>query len=163
MFTEVGGQGPAIGAVKVGRLAGRTHLVPLADATFSSGQVRVSLIKDQVAGAPEADDTGQLSRAEEVAYAEHYGLSAAAVTTSDDALRDESSTARRARREAMDADLRRAQEMESEAVRLEHEADDLEARASEAAQHARDGRERQQQLLHDAADLRRAVDSAPDA
>ncbi len=161
VYTEIGGSTPVIGSVKVGRIAGKTHLVPLTEAVFSRGQVRVPFPKDLVAAAPEADDSGQLSGAEEIAFAQHYGLTLADGSAGPEALRYESSTARAARAEAMGADLRRAEEMEAEADRLGAEADELDARAAEATQHARANRERQQQLATEAGAIRRSLDGAP--
>lgn len=163
VYTEVGGTDPAIGAVKVGRLAGRLHLVPLTDAVFSRGHVRVPLSKDQVSSAPEIDASGQLSRAEEVAYAQHYGLDEPDVSGDPNALRYESATARSARRDAMDADRRRAEEMEAEAARLGESAEEADARATEAAHQARADRDRQQHLVTEAASIRHALDAAPPA
>lgn len=161
VYTEIGRDDPAIGAVKVGRIAGRLHLVPLGDAVFSRGQIRVPLAKDHVAGAPEVGDTGRLSRAEEIAFAQHYGLDDPGSSDRDDALRYESTAARRARGEAMGRDLARAEEMEAEAETLGGRAVERDAQAAELAQHAAADRGRQQQLLDEAAAIRRGLDAAP--
>lgn len=161
VYAEVGSTQPTIAAVKVGRLGGHHHLIPLADAVFSRGQVRVPYTRDQVASSPEVDGSGHLTRAEEVAFAEHHGLTLVPSEAPPEATRYESASARQARAEATAADLRRADELDAEAARLGDEADDLEARATELASTANADRERQRQLTAEASEIRRAVDAVP--
>ncbi len=61
-------------AVKTGLFGSKVSFVPIAEASESSGDVRLPYDKEQVKEAPTAEADGELSQKEEAALYRHYGL-----------------------------------------------------------------------------------------
>lgn len=159
VYSEVGRNEPAIGAVKTGVIGRGRHLVPLTGASLGRGYIRVTVTKDEVKAAPTVDSSGQMTREEEIAYAGHYGLPEPA-RGDPDSPRYESSSVTQSRHEAMAADMRRAEEMEAEAARLGTAADEAQQQATTAAEQAEHSRQEQQRLLGEAGEIRAAIAAA---
>ena len=116
--------------VRTGLFGTRETFVPLAAARVQADVLVVDATKDQVAGAPQVDDEGHLSPAEEAEIYRYYGLSAPS-TASDDAMtRSEEHLVAGTREVASRARLRKYVVTETvtvqvpvrrEEVRLEHE------------------------------------------
>jgi uncharacterized protein (TIGR02271 family) len=65
---------PEWGLVTTGLFGGRHSFVPLTNAELGGGEVRLGVSKQQVEGAPQLDDDGELSQDEELELARHYGM-----------------------------------------------------------------------------------------
>lgn len=65
---------PEWATVSGGLFGMKSHFVPLAEATPTGGDVRVSVTKDQVENAPGVESDGELSESEEQLLFEHYGV-----------------------------------------------------------------------------------------
>lgn len=149
----------AYGAVATGLLGRKHHLVSLVGATFGRDHVRVGFGKDLVDAAPEVGDEGLTAR--EVGVLDlHYGLDADGPPADPDALRYESASVLRERRDRADADLRHAEELEAEAARRSDRADaELHDARSRQDAAAADQAERDR-LLAEAEDARRSAEGA---
>ena len=66
---------PEWALVTTGLFGSKHSFVPITNATTSGGEVRIPFTKDQVKGAPNLDDDGELSQDEEAMLAQHYGMS----------------------------------------------------------------------------------------
>ena len=73
VYLDRGSQEPEWVTVSTGLFGTRTSFVPIGDAAFSDGEVRLGYTKDQIKDAPNVDADGALSREEEQALYEHYG------------------------------------------------------------------------------------------
>ncbi len=163
-YSELGRSEPKIGAVKTGRLSRGLHLVPLTDATVGRGYIRLPFSGDEVGSAPTVKSGGQMTAEEETAFLEHYGLPGPEDSGQPGMPRYESETVARERREALDADLDRAAELEAEAEEVGVRADDAEKDAAEAKERATEARREQDSLNEEAQRLRdRVADSRPPA
>jgi PRC-barrel domain protein len=60
--------------VSSGLLGGKSHFVPLADASPDGDRIRARVTIDQVKDAPSVDPDGHLSEREEARLYEHYGI-----------------------------------------------------------------------------------------
>jgi hypothetical protein len=135
VFMEVGSGDPGVAAINTGFLGRKTLLAPLQGATLSRESLRLAIGKDQLDGAPEASDDGQLDRNGEVALFGHYDLDPPSDRDGDpDGSRYESKAAREDKSE-------RAAELRAEAAELKGEAKDRDAEASEAASEADEARD----------------------
>jgi uncharacterized protein (TIGR02271 family) len=65
---------PEWGLVTTGRFGGRHSFVPLTNAELGGEEVRLGVSKQQVEGAPNLDDDGELDQDEELQLAQHYGM-----------------------------------------------------------------------------------------
>lgn len=160
VYAEVGGTQPVMGAVKVGLIGAHHHLVPLTEVSLSRGYLRVPFTKEQVTSAPEASEARHVSRADEIAFARHYGFTVAEGDDDLGSVRYESSEIIHSRLESMAADRQRADAIEAEARQLEEEADAAETRATESATEAREKRARRGELLDEVARLRGGTSAA---
>jgi hypothetical protein len=143
--------------VKSGRINVRKLVVPIFGAVFGRDRVRLGYPAGQIAAAPPLDDDMAIRRRDEVAIADHYGLSAPESSVSDDALRYESTAPIEQRRAAHEEALRRAAELESPAQSKAQESQ-LEAdRAGSAQQNAASADAQRQELLKEASRLRASV------
>src|SRR4028119_2169061 len=66
---------PEWALVTTGLFGSKHSFVPLTNATATGDEVRIPFTKDQVKGAPNLDDDGELSQDEEAMLAQHYGMS----------------------------------------------------------------------------------------
>ncbi len=66
---------PEWALVKTGMFGSKTTFVPITNATVEGDELRVPFSKDQVKGAPNLEDDGELSQDEEAMLAQHYGMS----------------------------------------------------------------------------------------
>jgi uncharacterized protein (TIGR02271 family) len=60
--------------VKTGWLFGKTHVVPMADATMGDGSITIPYSKDQIENAPTFDSDAEISPTEEQQIYSYYGL-----------------------------------------------------------------------------------------
>jgi uncharacterized protein (TIGR02271 family) len=65
---------PEWALVKTGLFGSKSTFVPITNATVESDELRVPFSKEQVKGAPNLDDDGELSQDEEAMLAQHYGM-----------------------------------------------------------------------------------------
>ena len=65
---------PEWALVKTGMFGTKTTFVPITNATATGDELQVPFTKDQVKGAPNLDDDGELSQDEEAMLAQHYGM-----------------------------------------------------------------------------------------
>jgi uncharacterized protein (TIGR02271 family) len=70
-------------SVNTGLFGTKESFVPLADGTFSDGEVRVPYSKDQIKDAPKVDADGHLDASEEDALYSHYGVSSSIAAERD--------------------------------------------------------------------------------
>src|SRR5687768_9965186 len=61
-------------AVNTGLFGTKESFVPLADATFSDGELRAPYTKSQIKDAPQIDAGGHLDESDEDTLYRHYGL-----------------------------------------------------------------------------------------
>ena len=66
---------PEWALVKTGMFGSKSTFVPITNATVQGDELQVPFSKDQVKGAPNLDDDGELSQDEEAMLAQHYGMS----------------------------------------------------------------------------------------
>ena len=66
---------PEWALVKTGMFGTKSTFVPITNASSTGDELRVPFTKDQVKGAPNLDDDGELSQDEEAMLAQHYGMS----------------------------------------------------------------------------------------
>ena len=119
-----------IGEVRSGRIAKKTHLVPLTEASAGRDYLRIPFGKDVVDKAPAAGSDGAVSAEEVDAVSQAFGRDLG------DGQGLESASARGERLAAAAEKLRRADELEAEAERLAREAEDAVARARDADREA---------------------------
>jgi uncharacterized protein (TIGR02271 family) len=74
VYTDYETGKPEWATVSSGLFGMKSHFVPLASATPSAEDVRVSVSKDQVQSAPAVDPDGELSEIEEQRLFEHYNV-----------------------------------------------------------------------------------------
>ena len=65
---------PEWALVKTGMFGTKSTFVPITNASVSGDELQVPFSKDQVKGAPNLDDDGELSQEEEAMLAQHYGM-----------------------------------------------------------------------------------------
>jgi uncharacterized protein (TIGR02271 family) len=73
VYLDRGSERPEWVTVTTGLFGTRTTFVPIGDAQFTDGEVRLAYTKDQIKDAPNVDADGALSRDEEQHLYEHYG------------------------------------------------------------------------------------------
>ena len=66
---------PEWALVKTGLFGSKSTFVPITNASVEGDQLQVPFSKDQVKGAPNLDDDGELSQDEEAMLADYYGMS----------------------------------------------------------------------------------------
>ena len=66
---------PEWALVRTGMFGTKSTFVPITNATATGDGLQVPFSKDQVKGAPNLDDDGELSQDEEAMLAQHYGMS----------------------------------------------------------------------------------------
>jgi len=158
LYTLLGADEPAIGAVKTGLVGKTLHLIPLFDATLGRDHIRIGATKDHVKSAPTLQTPGRLTRAEEVAFAQHYGLQAPPADEDDaGAVRYESSGIRGERETARADAMRRADELEAEAERHRHQSETHTQNATQASSAADQSRQESDRLLDEARQLRKSM------
>jgi PRC-barrel domain len=143
--------------VKSGRINVRKLVVPLFGAVFGRDRIRLGYPAEQISGAPPLDDDMAIRRRDEVAIADHYGLSAPETSVSEDAVRYESAAVIEQRRAANEEVLRRAAELEALAERKQQESQVEANRAVSAKQNAASADAERQGLLEEASRLRASV------
>lgn len=110
---------PVFGIAKT-TVLGRHHIVPLEGAAFSRGHVRVTCTKDVATSAPSADRNA-VTASEASILRRHFGM-AEGRSAEPDAIVLESASSITERREAYEADQRRADELERQASQKDAEA-----------------------------------------
>ncbi len=130
---------PLFAAVSTGLFGRRTSLVPLHDASLTPDHVSVPYTKDQIKGAPQLDEPGDMSGGLEDASAEHYGLPPRQRTDGEAYV----SAGERARQ------AERSREAEAQARELEERAGALGQQAQDAEQQAQDARARADSLARE--------------
>ena len=65
---------PEWALVKTGMFGTKSTFVPITNASVQGDELQVPFTKDQVKGAPNLDDDGELSQDEEALLAQHYGM-----------------------------------------------------------------------------------------
>ncbi len=148
---------PTLAVVKVGRLSKHQVLVPLAGATLGRDHVRLAHTKEMVEAAPRIDSVESVDRDDELLLARHYGVTAP--PEADDAGEDESpryetATMVEQRRSAIEADERRAAELEAEAERRQAVVVEGQTTAAQATERADEAEQERRRLLAEAAALR---------
>jgi uncharacterized protein (TIGR02271 family) len=73
VYLDRGSEAPEWVTVSTGLFGTRTSFVPISDADYGDGEVRLAYTKDQIKDAPNVDADGALSRDEEQRLYEHYG------------------------------------------------------------------------------------------
>ena len=73
-YLDIDTEQPEWAAVNNGRLASKSHLVPLVDATMTREGLQVAFSLSQIGGAPELDLTVDLDGDDEAQLCEYYGL-----------------------------------------------------------------------------------------
>lgn len=114
VLLDVNSGEPMFGSISSGLFGRKRHVVPLEGATVTRDAVRIAYGKDTIKDAPEAADDGEMTGAHEREALAHYGISRE-TDAADDDVRYES-VARSAERSA------RAEELRSDADKLEDEA-----------------------------------------
>ena len=161
LYTDLDSGEPGIGCVKTGLFGRHLSLVPLTDASLGRDYVRLPYTKDQVRDAPRAEPGGQLTRADEVALFEHYGLEPPpAAEGGPRHLRYETPEAEQQRRAAAEEARARAAFLEGEAERKQMEAEVAAGDARDAVEHAQRARRERDDALRRAQEEREAAERA---
>jgi len=94
VYLDRGSERPEWVTVTTGLFGTRTTFVPIVDAEFTDGEVRLAYTKDQIKDAPNVDADGALSRDEEQHLYEHYGRGDYGNWDGSDVRADEARTSR---------------------------------------------------------------------
>lgn len=156
-YSELGEQNPVIGAVKTGRLTSKVHLVPLTEVTVGRDHIRVPLSEEEIKASPTVSSHGQMTREEETAFLHHHGIDEPESAGDPRTPRYESSAVSLKRREALDEELARADEVEADADEVAARAEETEREAAQADERARADRDKEERLRREAEDVRSQV------
>lgn len=137
------------GSVKSGML-GRHHVVPLKGASFARGYVRLPFLKELALSSP-AGGNAALTRHDHAALQHHFSLESAVDAGADEDVRFETASATRARQEAADADMCRAEALKEQADGKDREASERTGAAKEQQADAAAATAERDRLLDEAA------------
>lgn len=152
LFVDVRTGAPAYGIAKSG-LLGKRHAFPFEGATFSRGHVRTSYPKAVVDSSPTVGDR-TITYGDQATLVRHYGLDDDGNDGEPDHVRFASTAALADRRQRVEEELRKAHDVEQQAIARDREAAALMAEANERARRATELTTERDRLAAEAAELR---------